>query len=492
MLNYTGHPLVDVGIATITAFADEDDPANLTEAHLDKIADYITREYVRQPLKSFLTVAFPNSGFTQPAFEKTPKKRLDYAQKVLRNYKAGTPTLSEPCVFTGQPAVAVAFGDKEDLPLGRAFRQHIPLLTGEDVINFHPYGEAGLPVSGEAMLAIQAFPLGCAKCGGRLLAVHSDNKEVLLHFARDFLNQNRTLIGLVQQTGEEKMPESSASYRTLLIETLLKALKEQVKALKQSQPFSITAYHLSNSGRGPKLDIYPVPMEVIGFLREMERAEYHLEWQALIKEAEVKPLEPKGKTKKTLTSFRRRNRLYENLFDLPQGAKKFWRSHFYRITLRIAKGEPTLREHNLQAIWKITERFLRRMMNMQPERLERIRQLGDRLADYIYQQDKAKFFNNFCRYKYFAFRTALLRASLGEAEQGKPPLFDFEMYVDIFEFAEEDSRPDWYLARDLVFMRMIDQLHKLKWSGFSREALPEIEEETDSSLATSIESSQED
>ena len=62
MLKYTGHPLVDVGIATITAFAGKRKPDELTTTDLDDIADYITREYVQDPLKSFLTVAFPNLG----------------------------------------------------------------------------------------------------------------------------------------------------------------------------------------------------------------------------------------------------------------------------------------------------------------------------------------------------------------------------------------------------------------------------------------------
>lgn len=62
------------------------------------MADYITREYTRQPLRSFLTVAFPNSGFTQPAYNKQPEKRQVYAKRVLRAYRTATPTLDEQCV----------------------------------------------------------------------------------------------------------------------------------------------------------------------------------------------------------------------------------------------------------------------------------------------------------------------------------------------------------------------------------------------------------
>ena len=130
MLKYTRHPLVDVGVATITAFVNKRDPASLAEADLDKVADFMAREYVVDPLKSFLTVAFPNSGFTNPAFSKTPEKRHKYAELILRGYRADTPTTAERCVFTGKSAVGIAFSEK--LPPGRAFRQHVPLLSGEE------------------------------------------------------------------------------------------------------------------------------------------------------------------------------------------------------------------------------------------------------------------------------------------------------------------------------------------------------------------------
>lgn len=153
MLSYTGHPLVDVGVATITAFAGKKEPSSLTLTDLDKIANYMERNYVLDPLKSFLTVAFPNSGFTQPAFEKQPEKRKLYAQRVLRAYRPETPTLKDLCVFTGKPAAAVSFDVNGNLPEGRAFRQHIPLLTGEGCINFHPYGDAGRSLASYPSLA---------------------------------------------------------------------------------------------------------------------------------------------------------------------------------------------------------------------------------------------------------------------------------------------------------------------------------------------------
>ena len=41
MLKYTGHPLVDVGVALATAYADKTKPVDVTEIDLVKIATHI-------------------------------------------------------------------------------------------------------------------------------------------------------------------------------------------------------------------------------------------------------------------------------------------------------------------------------------------------------------------------------------------------------------------------------------------------------------------
>ncbi|GIV91301.1 MAG: hypothetical protein KatS3mg056_0010 [Chloroflexus sp.] len=69
LIRYTGHPFVDVGFATITAFVGKQRVADLNAADFQRIADYIEANYVRQPLRSFLTVALTtNAWFVQPAF----------------------------------------------------------------------------------------------------------------------------------------------------------------------------------------------------------------------------------------------------------------------------------------------------------------------------------------------------------------------------------------------------------------------------------------
>ncbi len=478
MLKYTGHPFVDVGIATITAFAGKKNPEQLTIGDLDQIADYMAQNYTVKPLRSFLTVAFPNSGFTQPAYFNKPEEQQKYAENVLRSFRPGVPGTGEVDVFMGAPVPAVSFDVKGGLIHGRAFRQHIPLLTGEDVINFYPNGDAGMPVSGEALLAIQAFPLGCAKCDGRMLAVHSDNPEITLHFARTFLEENRQIVQLSQ--GSDRIPETHLKFRTLVMDTLLRAAQMQQDYKMDERPFSVTVYHVSNFGQSPKLDIYYLPLQVIRFLQMMLSADYREDWGKIVNRAWELSVEKKGKKSQAEETFSpRKNYLYEDLFYLPENARRFLRTYFLRVVLKTAKmekGDPrqNYSTHDEVEIvsWKITQEFLKRMLHMEQDRINKMAQMGDVLAKYVSEENDKRFFQDFFREgRYEYFRSRLLKANLAHVRRGNPPFLQFDPYIEVFEEGTELARPDWRLARDLVLIRMVEQLYQLDWFKKTPDAL---------------------
>lgn len=483
MLQYTGHPLVDVGVATIAAFVGKADPADLTETDLDAIADYMAENYVVNPLKSFLTVAFPNSGFTNPAFEKEPARRAAYAQRVLRAYKPDAPRLpGERCVFTGFPAAGWALKDGDDLPPGRAYRQHIPLLTGEGVVNFFPEGRAGLPVSGEAMLALQALPLGCAKVGGRLLAVHSDDPELTLRFADAFLERNKRAILHARTVGDSKLPDTGLWPRTLLVDTLLAIEQERQKRAKdRGHPASLTAYHLTNRGQGADLQIYHLPLEVMEFLRTAQSASYRVQWQAICQRGWEVTRAKRGQAQVPAPRY---NALYEDLFQLPENAAEFIRCYFLRIPrLSRRPGDPRagyslVREADI-VFWPLTTLFLRKVVKMDETRIQHIRDLGDRLAEYVNSQNDRRFFRTFLQARrYEDIRLALINATVAEVRRGRPPLVAFDPYIAIFEEGTDLPHADWRLARDLVLIRMVERLYALGWLVQHPEELPEVVEET--------------
>ncbi|MCX8062237.1 MAG: type I-B CRISPR-associated protein Cas8b1/Cst1 [Anaerolineales bacterium] len=487
MIRFCGHPFVDVGLATITAFCGKNAPEELEISDLHTIADYLAEIYTDPCMTGYRSIVFTmNAGYTQPGYSKTPEKKAIYAQKVLKAFSSEVPKRDEVDVYLGLPIADQSLNVDETgkLSPGRAYRQHIPLLTGEDVINFFPYGDAGLPVSGEVLLAIQALPLGCVKIAGKLLAVHSDNPEIMIYFARKFLEQNRMAIQLARQKSEKFTLDMPRLERTLLIEVLLEATQSQKEAVEQESPFSITAYHFSNSGQGPALDIYHLPMQTVAFLRVMQSAGYRTEWAKIVQRAWQKPSIKKGVVSETFIP--KKNYLFEDLFSLPENVNRFIRTYFLRIPVRTKDTQDPRSEYSFRdeieiVNWKIPNEFLRRILNMDKERIEKIRNLGDTLAEYVNAENDTRFFREFfTQNRYDFFRNILLKANLAAVRRGKSPILSFDSYVQVFEEGLEIPTGDWRLARDLVLIRMIERLYQLGWFGTHEEILTEIplEQET--------------
>jgi CRISPR-associated protein Cst1 len=166
VLRYTRHPLVDVGAAAITAFADKARPQDVTREDLERVVRFIEESYTKNPMKNFLSSLFPNSGYVNPSIK--PGRVAAFMERYLYAFRDEGGLSDMLCAYCGRQANV------------QVFKQHVPLLTGERTLNFFPT-TPGLPVCGLCLLCIQAFPLGAAKAGGRALIIHSDNEEITFH-----------------------------------------------------------------------------------------------------------------------------------------------------------------------------------------------------------------------------------------------------------------------------------------------------------------------
>jgi len=447
-LRYTGHPLVDAGVATITAFAGKTDPADVTADDLSQVAEYITREYSKNPMKSFLTVVFPNSGFTQPAFDKQPEKRVAYASKVLLSWLDNIETTQERCVVFNIPATM------------RVHRQAVPLIGPEDGFNFYAEGDSGLPISGLALLAIQALPLGSLKCAGRLLVIHAEDPDLTYRFAAQALEANRRYLSLASQADKY---EDVKHPRTQIIDRLVRA----EEARKDAEISSVTAYHLTNYGTNAAVDIYHLPLQIMRFLSYATDATYRNAWQRIVQRSwEGGRATPESDT---FGLPRQRNVLYEDLFALPQEARRFLRTFILRMP-RLVKGQgkddpratySLLTETDLVS-WPLTALFLKEVMNVDDSRIEAIKAMADHLADYIDEHGDQRLFRTLLYggnrgQDYQELRTRLIRADYGvAARQG--PLFTLDEFVAVFE--NTDNQYTWMLARDLLLIRIIERLYE--------------------------------
>jgi len=121
-------------------------------------------------------------------------------------------------------------------------------------------------------------------------------------------------------------------------------------------------------------------------------------------------------------------------------------------------------------------------MNVDETRIEAIRAMADRLADYIDEQRDQRLFRTLLYggsrgQDYQELRTRLIRADYDQiARQG--PLFTMDEFLAVFE--NSDSQYTWLLARDLLLIRIIERLHERGKIAQFREIIATPQDQTDS------------
>lgn len=484
VLRYTGHPLVDVGVATITAFAEKHQPEQITQEDLEEFGKFLEGVYFGEQWRGLMFVIFPNSAYTQPKLSQ--EKKDSYRSTFIYGFRTEPQDVTGRCVFCGETS------------LTRGFRQHVPLLTGEGTINFFPWGQAGLPACGLCLLAIQAFLLGSVRCAGRALFVHADDEWMTQEFARRFLTENRRALSLAAG-GDDGLRHP----RTYFVVRLQEVEQERRQAQDAEQPCSLTVYHLTNYGTNPDIALHHFPSQVVSFLREANRAPHGDTWREIERRGWELAVE-KGKRRGTDGTAeapaapqpreepgRARNYLYEDLFDLPNNAARFVRTYFLRRAYReprSSEADPR-RTYNLRrelnlVSWTLTAIFLEKVMNMDNHRIETIRRIADRLAEEISTENNRQLFRGLWMSRHYGdLRRVLVLANTRRARDDREPLLTFDDFVTVFEFGEDSQRPDWSLARDLVLIRVIEQLHQCGWfqtqaDVIGEEEIPESAEAT--------------
>jgi len=465
---WTGHPLVDMGIATLTAFSELDNPEQLTGEHLEKFAEYAEQAYFSPLLSGYLTVLF-TTNFLNPSWK--PDKKKQHVKNLLRSYKLNGDEDLPPCTFCGRSSIRLPYLNADRGFL--AYRDLIPMLSGEAVINFFPKGRFGLPVCGLCTVAIQALVIGAPYCEGKALIIYSDNPLLLLNIVKMWLPEQRARIQLSLASGEK--PKWSRPL-TRVIDAM--ATLENLYIVEGGR---LTIYILSNSGQGPSIEMYELPASITSFFMKAQSARYRNTWNVLIKNAWESP--ERGKSFEE-EKPRLRNYLYEDLFRLPDEAPGFIRKYFLRQSIRFKReynDKQGLNYHGWQEAeiikWDLTELFLKEVLGMEKQRIESIKMLADQIADDIVSSnDRSLWWKIYSVQNFQGIRNLLITQNRKSLQNGKKPIITFDQFLNIFEEGEELARADWRLAWDLLLIRVIEQLYQKKWFEQNKEALV-IEEE---------------
>jgi len=459
MLRYTGHPLVDVGVATITVWSRRQRPEEVTVEDLGKMAEYLEGLLLsKTTAKMYLLFNYSNVPFANPGQQSDAhsETRSAYARHVLRGFEASE-TGPASCVFCGRPAYSIAS------------RGQVPLLSGEGVINFGPGGVPGVPICGCCQLALHAAPLGGRKSEGSVLLILADQARAMQSFAAQALRDNLRYLSMVSDGGFNWPNESFP--RTRLIEALQDA-RQRIEGWEQVR--TLVGYQVTNYGPKPGVSIYSLPSAAVDLIREVTHPAYPARpaWQLAVNRAWEKR---KKKGEDSTDETFRRNFLFEDLFDLPDKARQFVRRYLIPPQRRLEDWTDLP-----SGSFDLLVLFFGKVMEMRSSRVEAIRVLGDRLALYIRQHDRRLFNDLHFARKYPDLRLALLRAAREGWSPDDAPLLPLDTFVSVFEEGDNDYADlDWRLARDVLMIRVCEQLQEAGWFTHNREYIETLDPETE-------------
>ncbi|MCL4256659.1 MAG: type I-B CRISPR-associated protein Cas8b1/Cst1, partial [Anaerolineae bacterium] len=361
-------------------------------------------------VQNYISTIFTNSHFVQPA--KSTEDKEHYADEILFAFSLDkSHFIDANCIFFPElPAIMFAH------------RQHIPLLNGEDIRNFSPYGTRGIPVSGLALLAIHAMPMGCFRYGNYLafhqLAFEGQTNPAMmgLLLADQAWRANDKAIQMASQSNGKI--NLGRYQKTRYVDELVKVARS-IRQRKRSADFNnITGYYFTNYGPAPDIQMMRLDNLVLSFLQAVEATE-SVEWRRVVAQGWERPKEDTGSVEDEQTRQTWRNHVYEGLFELPDRARQFIKNH-------LSHGG-----------WGLIEIFLRKVMQMEQERIDTYRTLGDQLGEYMlaYEAPSLGFYHGFARAeKYAALRSVIRRADEKMMKAGEPePIFTYERFILAFE-----------------------------------------------------------
>ena len=462
LLSWTGHPLVDVGIAGLTAFAGRRDPTEVTADEIDEFRRFAEQQYLTGDLMKSIGVLFTMNSFLHPT--KSAEQRQAIIRDAIDSYRAPHHPGLPSCIFCGRDSIAVLH------------REHVPMILGQSVVNFYPGGKPGLSVCGNCRLALHGLSVAAPRCSGKALVVFTDDREFQVELVREWVQRARKIaeLGSVGEAGALRAP------RTRVVEALVRVERA---GMRQNQPIGVVAYHISNSGQGPGIDVLPLPSTVVSFVRRASAGRYRDTWQAIQRRAWQR-IDRKGTSAADIDDERRgeyRNYLYEDLFSLPESTGRFIRLYFLRNAAGLVQrsvDDPrsdydTGAEIDLVQ-WALVELFVVEVLGMDQARVSAIRTLGDRLADeVVVANDRRLLRLAYMARDYRTVRRILLQVDRRTLERSAAPVIGLDDFLLVFEEGEELARTDWRLAWDLVLIRMIEQLYKAGKAGMVTDAVGE-------------------
>jgi CRISPR-associated protein Cst1 len=449
-LRYTGHPLVDAGVAGITAHFGRATPPEVTEGDLaewsDRLLDWYGTEAARTSLAVLFTTNFP---WLSPA--RAEASRAADTEEILTAWRSG-PVGEAPCAFCAAPALAGGCAAPVN---GMAQRDLVPLLEGRPRMNFSPGGRAGVRVCGRCVLALQSLTVAAPLVSGKVVVADTPDPQLRLAIARIFLRQGVERMARSRELGDKVSEKGSATQR------VIDALEEVYSAHGEAPAAPVTVYWLSNSGQAPTVSVRAMSEPLVDWIRRAQAARLAPAWHYL-----------RGRSARAkVDSFR------QDVAELPEELLRFWRFHIGPCVADLAHGAA-----GVPPVSELVEALWREVVGVTEERVQSIRDLASRLAEEVERGGprlgREMFARNVRLYR--EVRDLLMRANNRRLRSGRDPLIGLDDFLRVFdEGPDEVPRVDWRLAWDLVTLGTAERLYAAGWFEGHRDDLGEVAEEED-------------
>lgn len=449
MIQYTGNPYVDAGVAVLELRLQKP-CAEFTDADLASQAQWIMQEYRKKVWKSYLMLHLPNCAWTQA--NPDSDKNREYIRKVLESYKPDFSEIGRRCAFCNQSAKVLAD------------RRYVPLLTGETSMVAGAEGQPGLPVCGYCVFAVHFYPLATFKVEGRPLFWGAPDSQWIRRLNSIFYEEiQRWLTASSDEIPKLRWPA------TRLFSTARRAIDEIEKLPQADRPplCDITGIHATNYGAGASYDELRIPRGLLEFWSEagnfgdLYRRIEHQAW-----EIEKPTSKKKGRNKEkeeqqhpAIQEVSRRNFLYEALGNAFRTLD--FRSEAKRVAVRFfisRKGKEI--DPNATAL---AELFLEKVASMEKQRLEAIRSIADNIADNLILSGNERkitwaLFRRRLKLGEFLQYLSLLQRKLSDT--GHP--FAWDNFLLALNLNSEDDRSasDHWLVQELILIRLYERLAK--------------------------------
>lgn len=431
-----GNPFVDAGICGICEWLGRSvQPEQITTDDLQEVVNDVAPIMQTDAGWGNLHGIFPNSVLTNAAFRKKDQVELfineckDYMDIISELQQAGD------CMGCGRRNANTWLS-----------RTNVPLTGGKNS-NYFPVFSEGAGYCAACALAIQMSPLVYMGTAGKYLTLHSNSWKAIRSWTRVCVEDIRRQQLQKDITGcfnpDYKNPRNGMFYMARKM--------AQYREMHTDENISIQVYCWTNYNQGPELEVFYMPAPVFKFLRTVYQSGFNAAWQEIVRSGYLVNW-TKVKSEEDYKNCT--NRVYENLL---QDISIL--GYFLSRKVRKPRGN-----------WELLSLYLKEVRNMEQTRLEKIKQVGDHIADCIRESGSVKRLIRLERARsYEACRNGLLYIIKERIKQEAPnPLFSIDDYMEhLFPESEDFSATPWRETRDLLIFRVYERLHNwLQDHGF--------------------------